>query len=98
MVNYYALEGTFRGGHPTGAELQKEIDAHLAYLQLGFDDGTILLSGPKAGTSGGIIIVKCNDIQKFCNDDPLVQAGIQEYRVTEFALHDCQDYLKKWFD
>ncbi len=97
-MKYYVLEGTFTKNLPEKIELQKMIDAHLEYLKLGFSDGSILVSGPKTGIGGGIIVVKCDDIQKFCKDDPLVQAGIQEYRITEFKLYNCQDYLKVWFD
>lgn len=97
-MKYYVLEGTFSKDLPEKNELQKAIDAHLEYLKTGFDDGSILVSGPKAGTGGGIIVVKCDDIEKFCADDPLVKAGVQEYRITEFKLHDCQDYLRVWFE
>ena len=96
-MKYYVLEGSFAEKLPEQSELQKAIDAHLEYLEIGFKNGSILVSGPKVGAGGGIIVVKCDDIQKFCNDDPLVKAGIQEYRITEFKLHDCQDYLKVWF-
>ena len=97
-MKYYVLEGTFEKDLPDENVLQKAIDAHLEYLKFGFDDGSILVSGPKAGTGGGIIVVKTNDIEKFCNNDPLVQAGIQAYRVTEFELYNCQEYLKGWFN
>lgn len=96
-MKYYMMEGSFVEKLPEQKVLQKAIDAHLEYLQIGFNDGSILLSGPKAGAYGGIIIVKCDDIAKFANNDPLVKAGIQEYRITEFNLHNCQDYLKTWF-
>ena len=96
-MKFYALEGTFSKNLPEKSVLQKAIDAHLDYLKIGFDKGFILVSGPKVGEGGGIIIVKSDDIEKFCNDDPLVKAGIQEYRITEFKLHDCQDFLKVWF-
>lgn len=96
-MKYYMLEGSFAKELPEQGVLQKAIQDHLAYLQIGFDDGSILVSGPKAGAGGGIIVVKCEDIEKFCQDDPLVKAGIQEYRVTEFKLHNCQDYVRSWF-
>ncbi len=96
-MKYYMLEGSFAKELPEQDTLQKAIQDHLAYLQIGFDDGSILVSGPKAGAGGGIIVVKCEDIEKFCQDDPLVKAGIQEYRVTEFKLHNCQDYVRSWF-
>lgn len=97
-MKYYFLEGTFVDSPPIGEEFQKAISDHLEYLKIGFDDGSVLLSGPKVGAGGGVIVVKCDDIQKFCGDDPLVKAGIQQYRITEFTLHDCPDYLKQWFD
>lgn len=97
-MKYFMLEGSFIEELPEQRELQKAIDAHLAYLQIGFDNGSILMSGPKIGIGGGIIVVKCEDIEKFCQDDPLVKAGIQKYRVTEFKLYNCQDYLKSWFN
>ena len=97
-MKYYVLEGTFAKDLPEKNAMQKAIDAHLAYLKNGFKDGSILMSGPKAETGGGIIVVKSEDIEKFCNDDPLAKAGIQEYRITEFKLHNCQEYLKTWFE
>jgi uncharacterized protein YciI len=96
-MKYYVLEGTFSEKLPDQTTLQKAIDAHLAYLDYGFDDGSILVSGPKVGAGGGVIVVKCDDIQKFCNEDPLVQAGIQKYRIIEFELHRCQESIKTWF-
>lgn len=96
-MKYYMLEGSFVKNLPEQNELQRAIAAHLEYLKIGFNDGSILLSGPKAEAGGGVIVVKCEDIQRFCDNDPLVKAGIQEYRITEFKLHDCQDYLKCWF-
>lgn len=96
-MKYYMLEGSFAEQLPEQSVLQKAIQAHLEYLQTGFDDGSILMSGPKVGAGGGIIVVKCDDIDKFCPDDPLVQAGVQQYRITEFSLHKCQDYAEGWF-
>jgi uncharacterized protein YciI len=96
-MKYYVLEGSFVKNLPAKSELQRAIEEHLAYLEIGFNDGSILVSGPKVGAGGGIIVVKCDDIEKFCQDDPLVKAGVQEYRISEFRLHNCQDYLKTWF-
>jgi uncharacterized protein YciI len=96
-MKYCVLEGTFAENLLEQSVLQKAINAHLEYIGNGFNDESILLSGPKVGTGGGIIVVKCDDIEKFCNDDPLVKVGIQEYRITEFKLHNCQNYLKTWF-
>ena len=97
-IKYYTLEGSFGKNIPEQGELEDVINAHLKYLDKGFKDGSVLFSGPKIGVGGGIIIVKCEDIDRFCNNDPLVKAGIQEYRITEFKLHKCQDFLTDWFN
>lgn len=99
-MKYYALDGSFAQNHQKGPELKAAIDAHLRYLQEGFSSGRILLSGPKAGTEGGVIILKCNDnseLEQFCRNDPLVLAGIQEYHIVEFTPYDYQEELKNWF-
>ena len=96
-LKYYVLEGTFVENLPEQRVLNKAINDHLDYLDEGFKDGSILVSGPKIEVGGGIIIVKCEDINKFCDEDPLVKAGIQQYRMTEFKLHKCQEYLDMWF-
>ena len=96
-IKYYTLEGSFVKNLPEQDKLEEAINAHLEYLNKGFKDESVLFSGPKVGVGGGIIIVKCDDIDKFCNDDPLVKAGIQNYRITEFKLHKCQDFLNNWF-
>ena len=97
-MKYFVLEGTFVENLPKESVLQKAIEDHLEFLKIGFIDGSILVSGPKINTGGGIIVVKCEDINEFCSNDPLVQAGIQEYRITEFKLYDCQPNLKSWFE
>jgi len=55
------------------------------------------MSGPKVGAGGGVIVVKCDDIDRFCSDDPLAVAGVQQYRITEFELYRCQDEIAGWF-
>lgn len=96
-IKYYTLEGSFVKNLPEQNKLEEAINAHLEYLDRGFKNGFVLVSGHKMGAGGGIIIVKCADINKFCNDDPLVKAGIQEYRITEFKLYKCQDFITDWF-
>ncbi len=99
-MKYYVLEGSFAEVLPNASELKTAIDEHLKYLQKGFRSGVILLSGPKEGAGGGVIVLKCNDsdeVEQFCSNDPLVQAGVQEYHVIEFTPYDYQQELKSWF-
>ena len=96
-MKYYMLEGSFTQNLPQPNALKTALDAHLAYLKTGFENGSILVSGPKVGAGGGVIVVKCEDIEAFCKNDPLVQAGVQRYRITEFTLYNAQQYVKQWF-
>ena len=101
-MQYYIIDGTFNDPIPISEDdLQKAISDHLSYLQKGFNEDLILLSGPKTTIGGGIIIMKANslrDVEEYLSKDPLKTTGVQEYKITEFELHDCQPRIKKWFD
>ena len=101
-MKYFVVDGTFKEDHGVeNIELKKIIDEHLKYLEQGFHDGFILVSGPKEGLGGGIIIFKSNsrqEIEDYLSKDPLKTAGIQEYRIVEFKLHKCQNIAKEWFN
>ncbi|MDL2236227.1 YciI family protein [Christensenellaceae bacterium OttesenSCG-928-K19] len=96
-MKFYVLEGSFVENHPTGEAFKKALDAHHEYMDVGLKDGSVLISGPKVGAKGGVIVVKTDDIVGFCNNDPFVKEGVQEYRVSEFSMFDCQDFVEGWF-
>ncbi|MDL2212088.1 YciI family protein [Erysipelotrichaceae bacterium OttesenSCG-928-M19] len=96
-MKYYVLEGINIEHNYKQEEYAKIVKAHQEYLQKGFEDGTILVAGPKSGGGGGIIILKSNEILKFCNKDPFINLGVQEYRISQFDLFQCQKELEKWF-
>jgi uncharacterized protein YciI len=97
-MKYFFVDGTFKEPISIGEnELQKAIEEHLALLQKGFEEGFILVSGPKVNIGGGIIIIKGQslvDIENYLSKDPLKILGVQEYKIVEFKLHDCQPMLK----
>jgi uncharacterized protein YciI len=101
-MKYFNIEATFTKNLSIGEnEFKKASADHLAYLQKGFDEGFILLSGPKANFEGGFIIIKgqsWEEIENYIAGDPLKILDIQTYKITEFKLHDCQPMLKGWFD
>lgn len=97
-MKLYILEGSFVEGHPTGPAFKEALEAHHKYLQAGFEDGTILFSGPKVGAGGGVIVIKSDDIETFCAEDPFVKAGVQAYKVIEFKKFACQESVKSWFE
>lgn len=98
-MKYYILEGSFVENHPVGPAFQEALKGHHQYLSGFFADGTILLSGPKPG-GGGVILLKAPDdawVEKFCQEDPFVTAGVQSYRVIEYKMFDAQESVKGWF-
>lgn len=100
-MKFFIIEGTFKEPVPiVHEELEKVIAGHLVFLQKGFDEGWILVSGPKARSGGGIILSKALSlevVEEFLSNDPLQASGVQDYKIIEFRLHDCQDTIKEWF-
>ncbi|EGO8595868.1 hypothetical protein EH331_14670, partial [Enterococcus faecalis] len=66
-MKYYLLEGEFIDNHPIGNDLDKILAEHGAYLMNDANKDNVLLAGPKTDRSGGIIIIKSNDIRDFCD-------------------------------
>ncbi len=101
-MKYFNIQATFTQNTTIGEkEFKKASEDHLAYLNKGFDEGFILLSGPKANLEGGIIIMKGESleaIENYIAGDPLKILDIQSYKITEFKLYDYQPMLKEWFD
>ena len=96
---HYVLIGSFKDGAPKGPEFKALLDAHHAYLKPYFDDGKILVSGPKAAGGGGVILIKLDDgedINDFCAADPFVINGVQEYEITEFKVFEIQENAGGW--
>lgn len=99
-MRYFLLNAGFVADHATGEALQKAISAHLAYLADGVKKGQILFAGPKVGREGGVIVIKGQDMataQHFCEQDPIVQVGIQQYEIIEFKHYASQAEVAKWF-
>ena len=102
MSRYFIIEGTTKQPLPLSQEeMKKAIAEHLVFLQRGFDEGWMLLSGPKAQGGGGVILMKAESLEsvtEYLSKDPLLTSGTQDYKIVEFKLHDCQQMLKTWFE
>ena len=100
-MKYFIIEGTSKTHTLVDKDtLDKALQEHLDFLQKGYDSGYILVAGPKADSGGGIIIMKAMDleeIERFISNDPLYLADVQEYRIVEFNVHDCQSMVNGWF-
>lgn len=76
--------------HITYVVPQNEVDLvrpeHRAYLQLYYDRGVMLFSGPRIPQTGGILVAKAETdevIRQMIADDPFNIKGIAAYDVIE---------------
>ncbi len=72
---------------------------HRAFLQIGYDQGMLLASGPQEPRVGGIIVARAESreiVERFFTGDPFHQQGIATYQFTEFLPVMHQPFLKEW--
>lgn len=82
-------------------EIAKIRNEHREYLQKGYDNGTILMSGPQTPKIGGMLVMKgvsMEEIHSFFEKDPYNLAGLTEYVYFEFEPVMSQDFLKNWIN
>ncbi len=73
--------------------------AHRAFLQAGYDQGWVLLSGPQTPRKGGIIITRAPSraaLEEFFTNDPFNQRKLATYRFIEFDPVKRQPYIEDW--
>ena len=78
-------------------EVDRLLDAHVAYLKNEYANGNFIASGRKVPRTGGIIIsgIKTRDqLEAILAKDPFNQAGITEYDITEFIPSMVADGFK----
>jgi len=72
---------------------------HRAFLQIGYDQGWLLMSGPMNPKTGGIVIARApslEEIQSFFLNDPYGQNQSANYRFVEFEPVKRQPFLEDW--
>ncbi len=72
---------------------------HRAFLQLGYDRGWLLMSGPQVPKTGGLIVARAPslvELQQFFQDDPFQKNGVASYRFVEFEPVKRQAWLEDW--
>ena len=69
------------------AEVEKFIEAHIAFLNKYYEAKKFIFSGRKIPRTGGIILVRNvdnNTLQEIIHEDPFYQNKIADYEITEF--------------
>ncbi len=62
---------------------------HLLYLQELKERGTLLLSGPFADRSGGMVVIRATsqaEAEAIAQNDPLVHNGVDTYELREWHI------------
>ena len=75
------------------------VTEHRAFLQTGYDQGMILMSGPKNPKTGGVVIARApsmSDIQAFFFNDPYLKHNAAKYQFLEFDPVKKQDFMEDW--
>lgn len=93
---HFVVEITFTAGF---GRIEPIVPEHRAFLQVGYDRGWLLMSGPKNPRDGGMVIARAPakaDIEAFFRDDPYAKAGVATYRFTEFNPVKRQAFLESW--
>jgi len=81
------------------ARIDELVAAHRDYLAKGYQEEMLLMSGPQAPRTGGIIIARAaakEDLQAFIDGDPFKKNGAAEYRIVEFTPVKHQNFLSMW--
>jgi uncharacterized protein YciI len=74
---------------------------HRTFLQIGYDKGLLLCSGPKEPRVGGIVVARANsleEIKEFFTKDPYALHGVAEHTFVEFNPVKFQPFLKSWIE
>jgi len=74
---------------------------HRAFLQIGYDKGLLLASGPKEPRDGGIVVARANskeEITEFFKNDPYALHDVATHTVIEFNPVKHQPFLKDWVE
>lgn len=81
------------------AEIDQALAAHRSFLQVGYDRGWLLMSGPQNPRTGGMVIARAPsraELEAFFRDDPYAKAGVATYRFVEFNPVKRQPAMEVW--
>lgn len=69
-------------------DADKHMQAHMAWVKAGYDQGFFLASGRKVPRTGGVILARGEraELEAMCAADPFTVHGIAEYEITETAF------------
>jgi uncharacterized protein YciI len=80
-------------------QLGEIVTQHRTFLQLGYECGWLLMSGPQNPKTGGIVIARAPSLQAlkaYFQDDPYLLYEVATHRYVEFEPVKRQEFLAEW--
>ncbi len=74
-------------------------ESHRQFLNEGYEQGWLLLSGPMVPRTGGLVIARGNSVdtlRDYFRRDPYAVKGLARYRFVEFQPVKHQPWLSNW--
>ena len=95
-LKHFIVEITYLASSEIIAQLVSE---HRAFLQTGYDQGLLLMSGPQNPRTGGMIVARSESLEalrEFFDGDPYYITQSASYRFVEFEPVKFQPWLQNW--
>ncbi len=70
---------------------EPHLPAHRVYIKQLEEQGQLLLSGPFADRTGGMVMIRADsweEAEAIARNDPLVQSGVDSYELREWLIWD----------
>jgi uncharacterized protein YciI len=77
------------------------VPEHRAFLQIGYNKGLLLFSGPKIPREGGIVAARAEsfeEIKAFFENDPYALNNVADHKIIEFNPVKFQEFAKNWVE
>lgn len=99
-MKYFVAESIMTEPLPvTAEELEtRYLPLHVAHLQAGIAEGTLLLGGP-CETGGGFLLLRAESreaAEAFLERDPFRVRGLNRFRLTEFDPRERSAMVADW--
>jgi uncharacterized protein YciI len=72
--------------------VEQHVEEHRTFLDVGYKDNFLIVSGPQKPRIGGIILSQLNDreqLENFMKNDPFYIHGIADYEFIKFDPVKC---------
>lgn len=80
-------------------KISEILPKHREFLQTGYNQNLLLMSGPKNPKTGGIVIARAENIEvikSFFNNDPYNIEKYASYEFLEFDPVKRQEFMEEW--